>query len=467
MGRVNNNSPFNARAHTDIPHVFGYVAGLESTELKEAMRNLNSLAEPTTGEYGWMLPHLMLAEIDQLVLNIERTINDRERFGPWYGRLKFTLANHADDIPWMGTKSMSHVFAKNIDAFSCHTTMRGFYNLLSIPEWRSANYCVSIEAAREALLAVCPNGFPVLPRQERFETADVEAAKDLANQFWPEAERFNSLLDKILEIVGSSGYRSKKAREKTNLKNRRRSVRSLINGLLAHHKSLTVVAVRLSIRQCDASHRVGEKAQHAFARIMGDRRNDELLSEAIGFFWVLQESFATSFRQRRPTSDIRNPLGHVTLHYDLVLFFNANRSAEAVKIVKYLGASWKHFAGEGAFHRTLNGDSFRPYEKTANDWKMEKAGLFPGEYEFTGLVHEQSPEAQNLRRAAYSMVYAAAFRNPQKQSQSPTLIKNRARRFGKSDLLTGCGFDKAGRGNKLVRSAVKHERKKRPKYGEF
>lgn len=467
MGKANNKSPFIEKAHTDIPHVFGYVAGLESTELKEAMCNLSSLAEPTTGEYGWMAPQLMLAMVDQLVLNIERTINDRERFGPWYGRLKFTMANHAEDIPWMGAKSMSQVFEKNIDAFSCHATMRGFYNLLSIPEWRSANYCVSIEAAREALLAVYPNDFPGLPRQERFETADLEAAKVLAKQFWPQAERFNSLLDKILEIVGSRGYRSKKAREKTKLKDRARSVRSLINGLLAHHKSLTVVAVRLSIRQCDASHRVGEKAQQAFARIMGDRRNDELLSEAIGFFWVLQESFAASFRQRRPTTDIRNPLGHVALHYDLVLFFKPKRSAEAVKIVKYIGASWNHFAGEGAFHRTLNGDSFRPYEKTVHDWEMEKDGLFPGEYEFTGLVHEQSLEARNLRRAAYSMVYAAAFRKPRKQSQSPTLIKNRAHRFGKSDLLTGCGFDKAGRGNKLGRSAVKHERKKRPKYSEF
>lgn len=466
MGKANNNSPFKARAHTDIPHVFGYVAGLESTELKEAMRILSSLAEPTTGEYGWMPPQLMLAVVDQLVLNIERKINNRELYGAWDRGLKFTKTYHADAIPW-GAEPMEHVFEKNNTAFSCHATMRGFYNLLSIPEWKAANYCVSIEAAREALLAVCPNDFPGLPWPERFEKTDLEAAKDLANQFWPEAERFNSLLDKISEIVGRSGYRSKKAREKTNLKNRRMSVRSLITGLLAHHKSLTVVAVRLSIRQCDASHRVGEKAQQALARIMGDRRNDELLSEAIGFFWVLQESFATSFRQRRPTTDIRNPLGHAELHYDLVLFFNADRSAEAVKIVKYLGTSWKHFAGEGAFHRTLNGDSFRPYEKTGNHWKIEKAGLFPGEYEFTGLVHERSLEARNLLRAAYSMVYAVAFRKPQRQSQSPTLIKNRAHRFGKSDLLTGCGFDKAGRVNKLGHVTVKQERKRRPKYAEF
>ena len=427
---------------------------------------MSSLTEPTTGEYGCMPPHLMLAVIDNLVLNIEAKIYKPEKYGPWDRGLKFTKTHHADDIPW-GAEPMEHVFGKNEGAFSCHATIRDFYYLLSIPEWRSANYCLSIEVARDALLAVCPNDFPGLPRQERFETADLEAAKDLAKQFWPEAERFNSLLNKIAEIVGSSGYRAKKAREKTKLKGRRRSVESLITGLFAHHKSLTVIAVRLSIRQCDASHRVGEKAQQALARIMGDRRNDELLSEAIGFFWVLQESFATSFRQRRPTTDIRNPLGHVALHYDLVLFFNANRSAEAVKIVKYLGVLWKHFAGEGAFHRTLNGDSFRPYEKTGNNWKIEKAGLFPGEYEFTGLVHERSQGEQNLLRAAYSMVYAAAFRKPQKQSQSPTLIKNRAHRFGKSDLLTGCGFDKAGRGNKLGRSAVKHERKKRPKYGEF
>lgn len=457
MGKANKNSPFNEHKRTDILHVFGYGAGLEPAVMEEATRILGALTRPTTGEYGWMPPQLMLAWVDQLVRYIERNYNNPAL----YGVLKFTRAPHPDDIPW-GTEPLGLVFKRNQIAFSGYAALRGFYCLLSIPEWRLANYSVSIEAARDALLAVCPNDFPELLPKEKFWDANLEDAKDIAIRYWQKAERFNSLLDKIAEIVSGSGYRSKISREKTKLKERAKSVRNLINGLLGHHKSLSVVAVRLSIRQRDASHRIGEKAKDAFTRIMGDRRNDKLLSEATGFFWVLQESFETTFRSSRSKADISNPMGRVALHYDLVLFFNANRCAEADAIVKYIGASWKFFAGEGAFHRTLNGDSFRPYEKIAKDWKMETAGLFPREYEFVGLVHEGSLEARNLQRAAFSMVYSAALRKPLKQS--PTLIKNRAHRFGKSDLLTGLGFDKPGRGNKLVHSSIKHKRKKRPKY---
>lgn len=456
VGKANKKSPFDNK-HNDILHVFGYGDRLDPAVAEEAARVLGIAAGSPTDQGEWMLPQLRLAAVDQAVRYIERNCNQ----SALYGGAKFTMAPHPDETPW-GTGPLEPVFGSNSTAFSVYGTLRGFYDLLLIPEYWLSQYCVSIEAAREALAVVCPDGFPELPPAERFLSADLEAAKILAKQYWPNAEHFNAVLDKIAEIVGASGHRSKIAREKTKLKQRANSVRELINGLLGHHKSLTVVAARLSVRQDDPLDRIDVIMKNAFARLIGDRRNDALLSKAIGYFWVLQESFKTTFRKPLPRADIDNPVGRITLHYDLVMFFDAGRSREVKAIGGHIGACWKVLAGKGAFYRALNGESFHPYEKIGEGWKVEKAGLFPSEYEFVGLVHEHSLAARNLRRAALSMVYSAALRKSSKQST--TLIKSTMRRFGKSDLLTARGLDKPGRGNQRGPSGVKHGRKKRPKY---
>lgn len=93
---------------------------------------------------------------------------------------------------------------------------------------------------------------------------------------------------------------------------------------------------------------------------------------------------------------------------------------------------------------------------------MKKSGEFPAEAEIVGLVKADSIQASNLEIAAKLMVASALLRKPKKQVG--TLIKSNVRRYGKSDLLTGCGFDKVGRGNQLGHSGMKRERKKRPKY---
>jgi len=456
VGKANKNSPFEKK-HNDVLHVFGYGERLDPAVAEEAARVLGIAAGSPTGQGEWMLPQLTLALADQAVRYIERNYNQ----SALYGGAKFAKAPYPDEIRW-GKAPLEPVIDRNPTAFDIYRKLRGFYYLLSIPEYWVGQYCVSIEAAREALVAVCPNGFPELPPKERFGSADLETAKILTEQCWPKAEHFNAILDKIAEIVSAGGYRSKIAREKTKLKQRANSVRDLINGLLGHHKSLTVVATRLSIRQGDPLDRIDVVMKSAFARLIGDRRNDALLSKAIGYFWVLQESFKTTFRKPLPRADIDNPVGRITLHYDLVIFFDAGRSREVKAIGRHIGACWKVLAGEGAFYRALNGESFYPYEKIGEGWKVEKAGLFPSEYEFTGLVNEQGLAARNLRRAALSMVYSAALRKPSKQS--PTLFKSTMRRFGKSDLLTARGLDKPGRGNQRGPSAVKRERKKRPQY---
>ncbi|MPV68015.1 hypothetical protein [Burkholderia sp. BE17] len=451
MGKANEKGPFKGlNARMDA---FAHVSHLEPVEAYPPLLGRASLVP---AKFVWKTPQLVLFWVDQVVRRIERSWKS-----PSFEGAKFTLERHPDEIPW--TKEVvDWVFAKNETASSIYTALRELNNLLAIPYYRNSRYCASIDAAREALQVVCPADFPDLLFDGRFGDSDEGTAKILAKQFWGAAERFNSILDKIAEVVSASDYRSKVARENTRLKNRVNSVNALIDGLLHHNKSQAVVAVRLSIPQKKAADHVDEEIKKAFSRLITDRRNDALLNGATGYFWVMQESYGATFRQKLPDVDLNDPPSYIKVHYDLVMFFDARRSAEVVEIAHHIGALWKYFAGEGATYRRLNGMTFRSYRKAVKEWEVEKNGPLSSAYEFVGLVQEHSREAQNLRAAALTMVYSAALRR--RLGVSPTLRKDKTRRFGKSDLQTGRGFTKPGRGNQRGPSEVTHERRKRPKY---
>ena len=451
MGKANENGPF--KGLNALMDAFAHASDLEPVEADEPLLRRASLVP---AKFVWKPPQLVLFGVDQVVRHIERN-----RTLASFAGAKFTLERHPDEIPW--TKEISDlVFARNKTASSVYRALRNFNNLLAIPYYRNSQYCVNIEAARDALQFICPENFPDLLFDGRFGNSDEGTAKLLAKQFWGAAEHFNSIVDKIAEIVCASDHRAKLARENTRLKNRVNSVTALIDGLLYHHQSLTVVAVRLSIPQKNTADHVDEKIKKAFSRLITDRRNDALLKVATGYFWVMQESYAATFRQELPDMDLNDPPSYIKVHYDLVMFFDASRCAEVVQIAHHVGALWKYFAGDGATYRRLNGESFRAYRKAVKEWEVEENGLLSSAYEFVGLVQEHSSKARNLQAAALTMVYSAALRRS--LGVSPTLRKDKTRRFGKSDLLTGRGFDKPGRGNQLGRSDVRHERKKRPKY---
>ncbi len=451
MGKANEKGSFKElQARTDA---FAHASDLESAAADEPLLRSTSLVP---AQFVWKTPQLILFSVDQVVRDIERSWKS-----PSFDGAKLTLNRHLDEIPW--TKEVSEpVFEKNIKAASVYRALREFNNLLAIPYYRNSRYCVNIEAAREALQLVCQSDFPDVLFDGSFGKTDEGTAKILGKQFREPAERFNSILDKIAEIVTASDYRSKVARENATLKNRVTSVNALIDGLLFHHKSQTVVAVRLSIPQKKAADHVDEEIKKAFSRLITDRRNDALLKGATGYFWVMQESYSATFRQNLPDVDLNDPPSYVTVHYELVMFFDASRCAEVVEIARHIGALWKYFAGKGATYRRLSGMTFRAYRKAVKEWEVEKNGLLSSAYEFVGLVQEHSREAQNLRAAALTMVYSAALRR--RLGVSPILRKDRTRRFGKSDLLTGRGHNKPGRGNQRGPSEVKHERRKRPKY---
>ncbi|WP_134853315.1 hypothetical protein [Burkholderia pseudomallei] len=451
MGKANEKGPFKGlKARTDA---FAHASDLEPAAADEPLIRSTSLVP---AQFVWKPPQLILFWVDQVVRDIERSWKS-----PSFDGAKFTLDRHSDEIPW--TKEISEpVFAKNKKAASNYQALRQFNNLLAIPYYRNSQYCTNIEAAREALQLVCPSDFPDLLFDGSFGKTDEGTAKILAKQFRAPAERFNSILDKIAEIVTASDYRSKVARENATLQNRVNSVNALIDGLLSHHKSQAVVAVRLSIPQKNAADHVDEEIKKAFSSLITDRRNDALLKGATGYFWVMQESYSATFRQNLPDVDLNDPRSYITVHYELVMFFDVSRCAEVVEIARHIGALWKYFAGEGATYRRLSGMTFRAYRKAVKEWEVEKNGLLSSAYEFVGLVQEHSREAQNLRAAALTMVYSATLRR--RLGVSPILHKNKTRRFGKSDLLTGCGFGKAGSRNKPGHSGVRHERKKRPKY---
>ncbi|MGD7269406.1 hypothetical protein ACQCRJ_04205 [Ralstonia pseudosolanacearum] len=394
-----------------------------------------------------------------------RYIADNHHRSPTYWGAKFYLEPELseDGIPF-GEPKWEMVLANNGMVRRIYVILRAFSRLLESREYSESRYCVSVEAARQALLTGCHSGFEELPRVDfpfPEGVSRLDRRKAITERVWPAAQRFNLVVDKIAEIVSSSGYRSKVARESAKLKQRETSVTTLICGLLQHHKSLTVVAVRLSIRESDGRKFIGE-IQKALKRLIKDRRNDTLLNEAVGYFWVLQESFKASLRQRSPAAQEEDLEGGITLHYDLVMFFDAKRCAEVDAIAQHIGACWEALTDGVGRCRALSGKNLTPYLKEWVVSRMNELGHFPSGEDFVGLVHNGSIRMLNLLVAAKMMVFSAALRK--QPNQSLTLIKNNARRFGKSDLLTGSGSNKPGRGKQVGHSGVKHERKKRPKY---
>ncbi|WP_194714646.1 hypothetical protein [Noviherbaspirillum soli] len=445
-----------------ISDVYRYADGIEAEVTQEVIQLIR---EPVRDKEGWYLvqtPPKTLTLVDEVV----RYIAANHQKSRSYWGAKFSLEPLLLDRDPFEKPKWNLVFARNATALNFYMILRAFYVLLCFPEYAASKYCASIEAAKQAILSVYRSGFVELPPTgfslpEGVSEAEMRSA--ITELIWPAAERFNLVVDKIAEIVSASGYRSRVARELAKLRIRRSSVTSLINGLLKHHGRLTVVAVRLSIRQSPGCAYIGETIQKAMNRLIADRRNDDLLKESVGYFWVLQESFKTSFRQRLSTIQTQNlEGGAITLHYDLVMFFDAKRFGEVKAIATHLGACWKVIAGEAASYRILNGKNLSPYPADGVSWREKITGRFPMEAEFVGLVRNGSIQASNLRAVAAKMVFSAVLRKP--SDQSPTLIKSKTRRFGKSDLLTGCGFDKAGRGNNSGHSGAKHERKRRPKY---
>ncbi|MGT2430379.1 hypothetical protein ACU4HD_19695 [Cupriavidus basilensis] len=402
----------------------------------------------------------MLATVDRVVQYLEKNLDK----SAGYGGSKFSLMPCPNDIPW-GNSEPELVFANNARALHAYSVLLEFYYLLLIPQYWVSQYCVSLEAARQALFTVYPNGFQELPLTE-YLLSQAEPGSEGVREFtklaWPTAERFNLVVDKLAEIVSGSGYRSKLAREKAKLKQRTVSVTNLIEGLLRHHKSLTVVAVRLSIRQKHGRNFIGDKMQKALNSLIGDRRNDAILSQAVGYFWVLQESFGTHFGQHPAKLKKLNIAGDISLHYDLVMFFDAIRWRETEAISRHIGECWKVITDQAGFCRLLSGNMFNPRLKSSSHRHTENDGESRWITEFTGLVNVISTQAVDLKTAAKLMVRAAVLRKP--QNETGPLIRSSTRRFGKSDLLTGCGFDKARKENLLKPSSETRARKMRPKY---
>lgn len=445
-----------------IPFVYGYAAGLEPENTDQINGARLDLARQHGFPYRGEPVQLTLAAVVKVVQYIEKNLDDTTR----YGGSKFSLVPDPHHIPW-GSSEPELVFGKNTRAFHNYSVLFEFYCLILTPEYGALKYCVSLEAARQAIFTVCPNEFPEFLLTEYLllgAEPEAEGSKEFAKSAWPVAERFNLVLDKLAEIVGGRGYRSQLAREKTKLKQRTASVTSLIDGLLAQHKSLTVIAVRLSIPKEHGREFIGDKMRKALNDLIGDRRNDAILSQAVGYFWVLHESFlGNHFGQHPAKLKKLNLGGDISLHYDLVMFFAASRWRETETISRHIEACWKAFTDQVGVYQRLTGNMFNPrlkssgHRRAAND---EEARWITG---FTGLVGILSSQAFDLKTVAKLMVAAGVLRKLQYRTDS--LIKSSARYFGKSDLLTGCGHDKPGRENKSGHTgARKNERRKRPKY---
>lgn len=445
-----------------IPFVYGYAAGLEPENADQINRTRLDLAREHGFPYRGEPVQLTLAAVVKVVQYLEKNLDD----STGYGGSKFSLVPYPYHIPW-GNSEPELVFGKNTRAFHNYSVLFEFYCLILMPEYGALQYCVSLEAARQALLTVCPNEFPEFILTEYlFSGAEPEAerSKEFTKSAWPVAERFNLVLDKLAEIVGGSGYRSQLAREKTKLKQRTASVTSLIDGLLTQHKSLTVVAVRLSIPQKHGREFIGDKMRKALNGLIGDRRNDAILSQAVGYFWVLHENFLGNHFGQHPAQLKKLSVGGgISLHYDLVMFFAANRWRETETISRHIGACWKVITDEVGVYRRLNGNMFNPRLKSSGHRRTASEEGARWITEFTGLVDILSSQAFDLKTVAKLMVAAGVLRKLQYRTDS--LVKSSARYFGKSDLLTGCGHNKPGRGNKSEHTgARKNERRKRPKY---
>lgn len=457
MGKADKDSGIAKRAY--VPYVAAYAADLDPQPVSEFSTTLKSL--------GWakgVHPHLLLKAVDDVVRYVEQ-----HRQQTSCGGAKFTKSIDPGWIPWMHSPPQM-VFATNARANQAYLVLRDFYHLLMKPEYGFAEYWASLELAREALFSVYPNGFQELPPIVHCvpdRPTDVESRtqllSDLTRLAWPAAERFNLVIDKIAKIVNSDEYAAKIAREKAKLKQRAISITSFIDGLLSHHKSLTVIGVRLSIRQERGPDFLGVRMRKALGRLLGDRRNDALLNQAVGYFWVLQESFRTRFRLGS-LSKQKELSGDISLHYDLVMFFDATRYREVEAITRHIGRCWKVIAGQAGYYRRLSGRNFLPLFSRWIRWKKEASGQYPAAGEIVGLVRYGSLQASNLVTAAKLMVASATLRRAKKGAG--TFLKDGARRFGRSDLLTGCGVDRTERTSKSKSQDWQNRKPRRPTYAD-
>ncbi|MRS98743.1 hypothetical protein GJQ57_08745 [Ralstonia pickettii] len=435
---------------------YEYAADLEREIPDEIIRVLKTPRGDKEREYDYQCPHKTLALVDKIVNYIEE--NNHRSPTCWGAKFSF-VQQYEDDTPF-DSSAQELVLAESSRAFNFYGILRAFYQLLCFPEYGGSKYCSSIEAAREALLTVYPVRFEEIPPTDfpRPEgVTDSEWRRGITKLAGPEAKRFNGVIDKIAEIVNGREYRAKVAKEKYKIGERVRSVTALINGLLEHHKHLTVVAVRLSIHQGHGVEFVGAEMRNALNRLLGDRRNDELLDSAIGFFWVLHERIKVGLHRRLPTIRRQNTEDSVALHFDLVMFFDQIRYREVDAITRHIGACWNVVTGMAGFYKALNAKSLTPLPARWEVGDDEDPPCFPLSAEFVGLVGDGTPEAGALRTVAKAMVASAIL-------CQPVLIQDKVRRYGKSDLLTGCGLSKVGRGTKSDRPGVKNERPRRPKY---
>lgn len=413
--------------------------------------------------YAAYSPYLILALVDSVV----RYVANNHRRSPSYWGAKFTVRENKSSDPF---ESRTYkVLETPTLAMNFYSILRTFYTLLRNPEYWSSQYCVNIEVAREALQFAYPHEFIELPLINYECPEDVsrdEFNEAIAQLAWPAVERYHQAMDKIAEIVAMNDYRSRQARELSKIRLRANSASSLINGLLNHHTRLTVVAIRLSIRQASALDYLGERVQKAFGRLIDNRRNDVFLKSAIGYVWVRQESFRASLRRRLHAPGEQDVTGGIALHYDLILFFDVGRHAEVSAITEHIRGRWKKVTNNAGYCRSLSKSTATPYLSRSLLRAMEHVGRLPDNEDFVGVVTKGSARANNLVKFAKMMVVSATLRKPGRESASPTLIHNKTRRFATSDLLTGCGYTKEGRGTKKGHSGLKFERVKRLPYGK-
>ncbi|WP_439889660.1 hypothetical protein ACS7SF_10070 [Ralstonia sp. 25C] len=432
-------------------NVYEYAESVEDQGWEEFVQMLKTPRSDLEREYLKQPPKITLAMVDLAVAEIAqhpRAPSARFSFVDW----------PSEEIPFEDV-GREKLLSENARAFRFYAILRAFYGLLFHPEYRALNYCASIEAARQALLAVYGSQFEHIPDTEfplRDGVTAVDLRKAITQLAGAAAQRFNRVVDIIAAMVCSREYRHKVTKERNTVGRRIQSVTTLINGLLAHHGQLTVVAVRLSIRERDGLHFFGEKRRKAWNCLIGDRRNDVLLDSAVGFFWVLHERVKFGLHERLPTIRQRNAEGTgVALHYDLVMFFDSTRSREVDAIAKHIGTCWRVVTDGAGFHKALHGKSLIPAPVS---WWLKEGEPPPvlWDADFVGLVERNTREYDVLQKVVSMMVASATLCKP--------LVKDKSRRLGKSDLLTGCGLGKPGRGAKSDHPDTKHQRPRRPRY---
>ncbi|MBU9268713.1 hypothetical protein [Burkholderia gladioli] len=457
-------TPFGARA-LRISEIVKYEDGHVEEIIKSYIELINDPKRHRDHAYLTQFPHKTFALIDQLV----RQIAASQRWSPSYWGGKMVKEKcYSDDLPFQRPKYEMVIRPTKV-ALASYAGLRALYALLSQQSYWESKYCVTIEVARRALQFAYPTGFIDLPPTNIPRPDDVpemEFQKGLTELIGPAAQCYNTALDKIAEMTNASDFRSKLARERAKLRVSASSAVSLIYGLLHHHKALTVIAIRLSIRKSDGHAFIGAEMKKALTRLLADRRNDVQLKDTIGYFWLLQESFDVSLRQHLSTVKAQGSNGGIALHYDLVLFFSSMRCTEMDDILGHIAQRWRRVTGGVGISHPLRGKDFTPYSANSLVDRMAEIGKFQESREFVGVVFEDSTQARNLVEAARAMVFCAELGKSEKRPRSATLIHDKTHRFGKSDLLTGCGYTKEGRGTKKGNSGLTFERVKRLPYSK-